>query len=162
MLVLRTNEYSPFLYPGGMVLLSLGTALMVAAAASPASRFGRILGSQPLRWLGVRSYGIYLWHFPIIALTTPADGQDTLTRAVLQVSASIGCAALSWRYVEEPIRHGAIRRWWAQIKRNEYRLGAVGRRTRIVVAASAPVIMLASCGMTGVVQPNPEIGRAHV
>jgi peptidoglycan/LPS O-acetylase OafA/YrhL len=153
-LVLRTSEYSPFLYRGGMVLLSLGTALMVAAAASPASRFGRVLGSQPLRWLGVRSYGIYLWHFPIITLTTPADGQDTLVRAVLQVTASIGCAALSWRYVEEPIRHGAIRRWWAQLERSGYRLGAVGRQTRIVVAASAPVIMLASCGMTGVVQPN--------
>jgi peptidoglycan/LPS O-acetylase OafA/YrhL len=161
-LVLRTNEYSPFLYRGGMVLLSLATALMVAAAASPASRFGRVLGSQPLRWLGVRSYGIYLWHFPIIALTTPADGQDTLTRAVLQVTASIGCAALSWRYVEEPIRRGAIRRWRAQLRRNGYRLGAVGRQTRIVVAASAPVVMLASCGMTGVVQPNSASPAASI
>ena len=57
-LVSGTSEYSPFLYRGGLVLLSFGTALMVAAAASPASSFGRILGWRPLRWLGVRSYGI--------------------------------------------------------------------------------------------------------
>ena len=153
-LVCRTSEYSAFLYPGGMILLSLGTALMVASAASPASRFGRVLGSQPLRWLGVRSYGIYLWHFPIIVLTTPADGRDTLARGALQVAASIGCAALSWRYLEEPIRQGALRRWWAQIRSTGWRLGGVGRQVRIVVAASVPVIVLASCGMTGVVQPQ--------
>jgi len=153
-LVWRTGEYSPFIYRGGMVLLSLGTALIVAAVASPASRLGRVLGWQPLRWLGVRSYGIYLWHFPIIVLTSPADGRDTLTRAVLQVAASIGCAALSWRYLEEPIRHGAMRQWWAQARRNGWRLGTLGRQTRIVVAASAPVLVLASCGMAGVVQPN--------
>ena len=153
-LVWRTNEYSAFLYRGGMVLLALGTALMVASTASPASRFGRILGRQPLRWLGVRSYGIYLWHFPIIVLTTPADGRDTLARGALQVAATIGCAALSWRYLEEPIRHGALRRWWAQIRSTGWRLGAMGRQARIVVAASAPVILLASCGMAGVVQPQ--------
>lgn len=153
-LVWRTSEYSAFLYRGGMVLLALGTALMVASTASPASRFGQILGRQPLRWLGVRSYGIYLWHFPIIVLTTPADGRDTLARGALQVAATIGCAALSWRYLEEPIRHGALGRWWAQIRSTGWRLGAMGRQARIVVAASAPVILLASCGMAGVVQPQ--------
>jgi len=153
-LVWRAGEYSPFLYRGGMVLLSLATALMVAAAASPASRFGRALGWRPLRWIGVRSYGIYLWHFPIIVLTSPADGRDTPARAVLQVAATIGCAALSWRYVEEPIRHGALSRWWTQVRSSGWRLGSLGRQARIVVAASAPVLVLASCGMAGVVQPN--------
>jgi peptidoglycan/LPS O-acetylase OafA/YrhL len=153
-LVWRTGEYSPFLYRGGMVLLSFATALMVAAAASPASRFGRALGWRPLRWIGVRSYGIYLWHFPIIVLTAPADGRDTPARAVLPVAATIGCAALSWRYVEEPIRHGALSRWWTQARSSGWRLGSLGRQARIVVAASAPVLVLASCGMAGVVQPN--------
>jgi peptidoglycan/LPS O-acetylase OafA/YrhL/lysophospholipase L1-like esterase len=153
-LVWRTSEYSPFLYRGGMVLLSFATALMVAAAASPASSFGRILGWEPLRWLGVRSYGIYLWHFPIIVLTAPAGGGDTPRRAVLQVAATIGCAALSWRYIEEPIRHGALSRWWTQIRGGSWRVGSLGRQARIAVAASAPVLVLASCGMAGVGQPS--------
>jgi peptidoglycan/LPS O-acetylase OafA/YrhL len=153
-LVWRTSEYSPFLYRGGLVLLSFATALMVAAAASPASRFGRILGGESLRWLGVRSYGIYLWHFPIIVLTTPAGGGDTPSRRVLQLAAIIGCAAVSWRYVEEPIRRGGLSKWWAQIRGNGWRLGTVGRQARIAVAAFVPVLVLASCGMSGVVQPG--------
>ena len=151
-LVWRTSEYSPFLYRGGLVLLSFATALMVASAASPASRFGRIMGGESLRWLGVRSYGIYLWHFPIIVLTTPAAGGDTPSRRVLQLAAIIGCAAVSWRYVEEPIRRGALSKWWAQRRRNGWRLGALERQARIAVAAFVPVLVLASCGMSGVVQ----------
>jgi peptidoglycan/LPS O-acetylase OafA/YrhL len=153
-LMWRTSEYSPFLYRGGMVVLAFATALMVAAAAAPATSFGRILGWEPLRWVGVRSYGIYLWHFPIIVLTSPAGGGDTPRRAVLQVAATVGCAAVSWRYIEEPIRRGALSRWWAQMRGGSWRIGSLGRQARIAVAASALVLVLASCGMAGVVQPT--------
>jgi peptidoglycan/LPS O-acetylase OafA/YrhL/lysophospholipase L1-like esterase len=161
-LVWRTSEYSPFLYRGGMVLLSFATALMVAAAASPASRFGRVLGWRPLRWLGVRSYGIYLWHYPVIVLTAPAGGGDTPARAVLQVAAVIGCAALSWRYIEEPIRHGVLHRWRVQLRADGWRIGELGRRARIAVAAAAAVLVLASCGMAGVVHPDSASPAAAV
>ena len=110
-LVWRTNQYSPFLYHGGLVLLSLATVLVVAAGAHPASRLARVLGVGPLRWVGVRSYGIYLWHQPIIVLSTPASGHGVQPlRAVAQVAATVLLAALSWRWVEEPIRRGALGR----------------------------------------------------
>ncbi len=131
-LIVRTSEYSPFLYRGGMALLSVGTALVVGAAASPVSRLGLMLGWRPLRWIGVRSYGIYLWHYPIIVLTTPPGGRDSPVRAMAQLAAAIGVAALSWRFVEEPIRHGAIGRWWAQARSTGWHLGAAdgGPRSR--------------------------------
>jgi peptidoglycan/LPS O-acetylase OafA/YrhL/lysophospholipase L1-like esterase len=153
-LIWRTGQYSPFLYRGGMVLLSAGTALTVGAAASPASRLGVLLGIRPLRWVGARSYGIYLWHYPIIVLTTPANGRDSLARGALQVAAAFGVAALSWRFIEEPVRHGAIGRWLAQTRSAGWRLGAAGRRTWLTVVASVGVVALASCGLAGVVRPS--------
>jgi len=160
LLIWRTSEYSPFLYRGGMVLLSAGTALAVGAAASPASRLGVLLGIRPLRWIGVRSYGIYLWHYPIIVLTTPLYGRDSLARGTLQIAAAFGVAALSWRFVEEPVRHGAIGRWLAQARSAGWRPGVARRRTRLTVVASVGVVALASCGLAGVVRPaaSPAAG----
>ena len=150
-LICCTNEYSAFLYRGGMVLLSVATALVVATAASPASRIGRALGWGPLRWLGVRSYGIYLWHYPIIVLTTPASGRDTLARGALQVAASIGVAELSWRYIEEPVRRGAIGRCLARARAARWDLRAAGRRVWIPAAGAGVVCVLAGAGLTGAV-----------
>ena len=150
-LICFTNEYSAFLYRGGMVLLSVATALVVGTAASPASRIGRALGWGPLRWLGVRSYGIYLWHYPIIVLTTPANGQDTLARGAWQVAASIGVAELSWRYIEEPVRRGAIGRCLARARAARWDLRAAGRRVWIPAVGAGVVCVLAGAGLTGAV-----------
>jgi peptidoglycan/LPS O-acetylase OafA/YrhL/lysophospholipase L1-like esterase len=149
-LMCTVGEYSAWLYHGGMLLLSLATVAVVAAAAHPASRFGRVLGVRPLRWLGVRSYGVYLWHYPVIVLTAPSasTGFD-LPRAVLQVAATIVLAELSWRFVESPVRRGALgrlwqelrwypRRWlgWARLRRQRW-LALGGVPACIVVAAVA-------------------------
>jgi peptidoglycan/LPS O-acetylase OafA/YrhL len=154
-LVWRTNQYSPFLYHGGLVLLSLATVLVVAAGAHPASRLARVLGSGPLRWVGVRSYGIYLWHQPIIVLSTPASSHGVQPlRAIAQVAASVVIAALSWRWVEEPIRHGALGRMWAAARAVSWRprLVPIGVRAGLVAAVLA--VGLAAAGLAGVRPPR--------
>src|SRR5436190_346404 len=157
LLVWRTNQYSAFLYPVGMVLLSMATVLAVAALAHPATRIGVALGWSPLRWIGVRSYGIYLWHAPIIVLTTPALGRSGVdpVRAILQVGAILAVAALSWRYVEQPVRQGALRRLWAQARSANWRPRAVPRRRRPVVIGGVAALILACVGLAGVGPPGP-------
>lgn len=110
MMVWQTDEYGDFLFRGGMVLLSVAAAMLIAAAAHPATVLSKVLGAAPFKWLGVRSYGIYLWHYPIIALTSPAySSHGTGVRlAALQVAATVVLAALSYRYIEEPIRRGGF------------------------------------------------------
>src|SRR5215469_3099776 len=104
----RVTEYSAFLYQGGILLLSVATAAVIAAVVYPGSLVGRVLGIAPLRWLGVRSYGIYLWHYPIIVLTTPGwNPANTPMSGLRQVLTAAGCVAaagLSWWLVEDPIR----------------------------------------------------------
>ncbi|MDP7989403.1 acyltransferase family protein [Bacillus sp. MHSD_36] len=107
----KTNQYDPFLYKGGMVLLSIATALLVANLAHPASRIAQFLRFRPLRWIGVRSYGIYLWHYPILTLTTPKvnAGDFSIIRAILQFLLIILIAQISWKFIEKPIRQGTLR-----------------------------------------------------
>lgn len=107
----KTNQYDPFLYRGGMFLFSVVTALLVANLAHPASRISVFLRFRPLRWLGVRSYGIYLWHYPIITLTSPQvnTGEFHFTRAIFQFVLILFIAQLSWKFIENPIRQGALK-----------------------------------------------------
>ncbi|MGE5702180.1 MAG: acyltransferase family protein, partial [Clostridia bacterium] len=142
LMIFVTNQYDDSLYQGGLVLLSIATAVVVGVLAHPASTMGKMLGVKPLRWIGVRSYGIYLWHYPVIVLTTPATNADgiDLWRVCLQIVLSIALAAVSWRYLEEPIRHGVIgkiisqlgsRKWW----RGLIRSGRIGMATALTLVA---------------------------
>jgi hypothetical protein len=147
-LVWRTNPYSSFLYPYGFLLLSLATAALIAATVNPASRLGHVLGCKPLRWIGVRSYGIYLWQWPIIVLTSPNTTHFDALRAVLQVAATGVIAALSWRYVEDPVRHGVLGRLWRRLRSGAGRL-VVRRRTLTVGGAALLALALPVLGLAG-------------
>lgn len=117
----KTNQYQTSLYQGGLMLYSVAAAGLVAVLAHPASYLGRIFGWGPLRWLGECSYGIYLWHYPVIILTNPVVNTEglNLSRTLWQIGVSIILAALSRYLIEEPIRYGRrkyVRRRKANLK----------------------------------------------
>ncbi len=138
----HTNEYEPFLYRGGLVLISVITAILIAVLAHPASRLAVLVGCKPLRWLGQRSYGLYLWHFPVITLSTPQvdTGEPSVIRAVLQVLVSLALAELSWRFVEQPIRRKGFRYAFGRVGSSNWR----SRRGWIIGGSSAAVFILSA------------------
>ena len=149
LMVWRVGQYSTFLYHGGLVILGVATAAVMAATACPGSLVGAALGWRPLRWIGVRSYGIYLWHYPVIVLTTPAGSGADLPRAVWQIAASIALAALSWKFIEEPVRHGAINRAWRRIRSRQ--LAGLGVPRLAAVTGATGVVLVACAGLAGIV-----------
>src|SRR6266568_5014593 len=119
---------------------------------------------RPLRGIGVRSYGIYLWHYAVIVMTSQANVKPSLPLAGLQVAASILLAALSWELIEEPIRHGAIGRTWNRVRAAGWRprLGQV-RPGRLAAAAGAVgVLAVAGAGLSGAVQARAGSGVGSV
>lgn len=129
---------SALTYRGGMLIVDLATAVVVATVAHPASRLGAGLARQPLRWLGLRSYSLYLWHWPIFMMTRP--GLDlawsTVPDVLLRLSLTAAAAELSYRYVEQPWRDGR-----AQFAL-KVRLAALSP-SQIAAAAVAPMALVA-------------------
>ncbi len=156
-MIWRTGEFSPFLYRGGFVVLSLATVMVLMPLAHPACRLGNVLGCKPLRWIGVRSYGIYLWQTPVIVLTSPQGPHgQSLLRDVLQVAAIFGIAALSWKFVEEPIRHGAIGRLLARRRRLGWGWATFTTEGRVVLVGLVVLVVVAIAGLAGVNKATAE------
>jgi peptidoglycan/LPS O-acetylase OafA/YrhL len=101
---------NPAVYPFGLVLAAVAAGGVVLAAAAP-GRVGTALAWRPLRWVGVRSYGIYLWHWPVIAITAGVAGQAATSplARIADAVLSIGLAAASWHWIEEPILRNGLR-----------------------------------------------------
>lgn len=111
-----TSEYDGFIYQGGMVLLSVLTVLVIAVCIHPGAHLSKVLGVEPLRWVGERSYGIYLWQYPVIILSTRINPQPNYLRGALEVAVTLVISAASWQFIEQPIRHGALARLWARAR----------------------------------------------
>jgi peptidoglycan/LPS O-acetylase OafA/YrhL len=156
-MIWRTGEFSQFLYRGGFVILSLATVMVLMPLAHPACRLGNVVGCKPLRWIGVRSYGIYLWQTPVIVLTSPQGPHgQSLVRDVLQVGAIFIIAALSWKFVEEPIRHGAIGRLLARRRRLGWGWATFTPEGRGILAALGVLFIVAIAGMAGLNKASAE------
>ena len=114
LLMLTVTEYTSWLYRGGFLVTSAVFVLVVAAATHPASPLGLALDNPVMRWIGLRSYGIYLYHWPIFLVTRPGqdlpwDGQWL---SVPRIALVLVVADLSYRYLEVPVRRGTFPTGW--------------------------------------------------
>lgn len=106
-MTIAINGSSNFWYRGGQFFGTILTVLMVYAVSGRKTWLSRFLSNPVLKWMGDRSYSIYLWHYPIILLISKgikASWWITLIEIVL----SVVLAELSYCFIETPIRHGII------------------------------------------------------
>ena len=136
-IVALTNGYSSFSYYGGIAAVSVLSALLIAALVVPETLVARFFALRPLVWIGKRSYGMYLWHFPILLLTTDPNSTTGLPwwMRVVQVALIVAVSALSYAFVEDPIRKGKVGAWW-KARREQRALAAGSDRTHV---PSAPL-----------------------
>jgi peptidoglycan/LPS O-acetylase OafA/YrhL len=146
----------PAVYPVGLILAALGAAALVAAAAGNGV-IAAITSWPPLRWVGARSYGIYLWHWPVIALGTVLADRDASSPGLwlVETSVTIALASASWRFIETPVmRDGlgaTVRRWMRLVAEASRPARTRGRAVPVAVAAAAAITLLVAG--YGVIRP---------
>ncbi len=128
----------PWVWDGGMVAIACGVAVVVAAAVRvPSGPVARALALPPVRWVGWISYSLYLWHWPVIVLMTPATtGLAGAPLLACRLALSLAAATASFYLVEQPLRRADWARWWRRALVPTAVAGAVGT---VFVATVAPV-----------------------
>jgi peptidoglycan/LPS O-acetylase OafA/YrhL len=155
----NVSEFDTALYRGGYLAFACVAALVVLVAAHPAKTISSsLLSTRPMVWIGKRSYGIYLWHWPVYLLTRP--GLDVpltgIPLFVFRVAVTVGLAAASYRFVEVPIRSGAISRWLDSLRQGSL-LQRRRVRARFALTGTAVIVTTAVVGIgLAVAQPAPR------
>lgn len=106
-----------WLFRGGFLWTSLATLMVIAAVTHRRTVTSRALGNPLLVWVGTRSYGLYLYSWPIYQIIRKVAGNAlTLPQFVVALVITVFLTELSYRFVETPIRRGEVARWWESLR----------------------------------------------
>ncbi|KGJ72028.1 hypothetical protein GY21_18220 [Cryobacterium roopkundense] len=149
-------------YRGGLAAVSVLTAVAIWAGVRGGG-FGRALDVAPLRYIGERSYGIYLWHWPVLVLLQVGlPGPSTPLRvaliAVLATVLTLAAAGASYRWLEQPVRRDGIRGVVGRLRT----LWGLHAKGRVLVAVLAVTVLLVSGGTAAALATAPATATAEV
>ncbi|MCK9913184.1 MULTISPECIES: acyltransferase family protein [Microbacterium] len=160
-LALLPETATAWTFPGVLIAASALTGVVILACTWPGAVLGRALDIPSLRWIGVRSYAIYLWHWPIMVLLTASlarsgtGGADASMPWQLSVAAlvfTLVAADLSLRLVETPVRRdgfrASIRRWGRALR------GTAWRRAGAALGVVVTVALVAATSTAVAVAPT--------
>ena len=144
---LLIDETNPALYRLAFPLAGVLGCAILLSIVHPASRFAPILQSRALLWIGERSYAIYLWHWVIFQVTRPSVdlAGNSWALFLLRILIVFALADISLRWVELPIRSGALSYWFQGRK---YRAKNARRRQRATVGIASLALLLTLAGVS--------------
>ena len=126
----KGREYNPWLFRGGMFLTGVLTLVLIAAASHQGAATGRLLGNKLFVWIGTRSYGLYLYHWPVYQIIRKqANIEMTIAEMVLAMLITVPITEASYRFIESPIRKHGFAATMRKLQRptmNVVAAGAVG------------------------------------
>lgn len=122
-MVATVNGFDPWLYRGGFLLTGVASAAAIVGVVGSRS-LRLIVGSAPMRWVGLRSYGLYMWHWPVVVFTRPNIDVfwDPKIVTVVRLAVALILTEISYRWIEMPVRNGALGRWWQRVRSGRERL----------------------------------------
>ncbi len=163
---------SALAYRGGLVLVSLLSAVAIAALLVPGSLLARALDLAPIRWVGLRSYGLYLWHWPVFVLvgaalpTWPREGFESWAIGGIALAITVVAATLSYRFLEQPIRRlgfrGTARAILDVAPRSRRAFGAIFGMLLATALAGASIAALVADPGRGEAQVYIEAGQEAI
>jgi len=142
-LFLFVDPNDPTLYRIAFPLTAIFGCMFLMSVVHPASRLANQITRAPMMWIGERSYGIYLWHWVVFQVTRPSVdlvGEDWALYS-LRILIVFALADISYRWIEVPVRNGAIELW---IKGLKYRTSVVRARQKSLVAIAVVALFAAT------------------
>ncbi len=159
MYLVTPSGADPFVFRGGLFLAALATLAIIAAVTHRGAHANRVLGNPLFRWIGTRSYGLYLYHWPIYQMIRGVAGNKLTVREFLfALLLTVIVTEASYRFVETPIRQGRFGARWRRIfsgARRGPKLVASGA----VAMAAAIALFVGAALMSAPLEQN-EIAQA--
>ncbi len=138
--MLFVTEYDRGLYQGGFFWVCLLSIGLVFAASQKDSALSAWMSIRPLTWLGKRSYGLYLWHWPVFALLRPEFelSDNAWVQAAIRLTLTLILTELSYQLVENPVRTGDVFRWPVTQRYGFYALSLLGIASAVLTIQIRP------------------------
>jgi peptidoglycan/LPS O-acetylase OafA/YrhL len=158
------TQTSHSLYYFGLLLTDVLTLAIIVAIVHPASRWNRLLGVRPLRAIGLRSYGIYLWGVVVLEFTRPGIDVhwNPVTLFVVRLVVIAALVEFSYRYIEMPVRRGALSKAWRDLQGSEgTRHEALAFRW-MVAAATIIVLVVPLAVLASLASPSKAVDGGQV
>jgi hypothetical protein len=155
---LTGSRFDPLLFRGGLFVTGLATVMVIVAVTHRRAVMGKILGNPLFGWIGTRSYGMYLYHWPIYQIIRREAGVPLKPwQFAVAIAITLPITEVSYRYIEIPIRRGRVGDWLRDERRRPSPEVAA-RRRRVAVAGLGVTMVLGFAGVSIAMAPNKCLG----